>query len=280
MNILSQVELISARRRAARDAEAGVNMVDDFIREVLGPRPRWDPTTRHSHLSDRLSRGADINEIDSIVREAQMNRASLFPRWLCLIGTVGFAVTETLAIVQILKLEGVEPFARLLLGAATSAFAIAITNQVAQAVQHLMKRDRAWPLWRIFGSMAAYAGFIAVCTLLRAEDSGNSTVLFALLMGWATVGAPWLAELCLHGYRTASPRRDVLRTLGRERRTLSRQRDSAAKARERIERDAENWERREQQLRAAYVSTWQFASSRRSATGHALVAGRQLPPGQ
>jgi hypothetical protein len=236
---------------------------------------------RHSQISEALGRNAEITEIDSIVREARLNRVSTFPRWLYLAGAGLFAVTEALAIVQILKLEGVEPFARLLMGAATSAFAIAMTSQVAAAVTQLMRRGREWPLWRVIATFATYFAFIAVCTMIRAQDSGNHALLFALLMGWATIGAPWLAELCLHSYKSAVPQRDLVRTLGRERRTLARRRESAGRLRGQIEHDAEAWERNELRLRAAYSSAWQRAHADRTNLNGEVATGRRfLPPGQ
>lgn len=262
MNLL---EITTVHSNARRDANVGVDSVDDVILAMLGSRPVFDVTfADHARLMADLALESEVrtraDEVERLERDLAQHpglrglNVMLFLLYM----------TEAFACVNLIRDLGVDgEVQRVLIGGMLAAFIFWITSVAAAA------QGAARPLvWVVYLALV-----IAVAmTRLQAETGGGEGGwAAALVLMAATVGPAWLAERLMV---LRAPVSGLTRQLANARaalRDVRRRHDAARRQVEAIHSSQRAWDAQAAALRSTYTKEHRRRSAMAPAGGTASM---------
>lgn len=254
---------------AHTDARHGITSVEERLLAELGPRPKLDTTgnSEHAEYAKALANRAEVEELREDVTRAEdeaTNHPSVFFSALGL----GIALlVEVVGASLIIEVVGVSDRERLPLSLALAFAVIGLTALTAQRTSTVRSMDaqRGGVLQAAKRSavtlvlIGVYALVVLAIAIVRvagslADDAAPLEVLArTVVMLFATLGPPWLAEWLIRRRAPAVLIRRRIRTLRRRLHQALRARERAQAAINRITRAAEYWDRETARRRALYA---------------------------
>lgn len=214
------------RQAARRDAELGINSMEQFVIGHLGPRPVMDPTNlRQAGRVAEARLSPQRRDLEDDLKAAEHAYADCTSPLVTLTLLLVITVIEIWGGMRVMRAIGVVGKDQVFFGIALGIGLQSLTVFVARRARS-STHERSSPAQRLVTVLLAsvYGAVIAALGYSRAQEAGDQVSSIGLMaeiaiMLTATAFPGWLSELLFESFRQA---RRLKRTLQRLRRDLRR----------------------------------------------------------
>ena len=269
------------RLAARRDAELGINSVDQFVVGQLGPRPVLDPSNLRQAGRVADARMSPLRrDMEEDLKAAERAYADCTSPFVTLTLLLAITVIEIWGGMRVMRAIGVvgkdQAFFGIALGIGLQSLTVFVARRARSATH-----EPSSPAQRLITVVlfAVYAAVIAALGYSRAQEAGEQVSSLGLMaeiaiMLTATAFPGWLSELLFESFLQA---RRIRRTIGRLRRDLRR--DDRRLARGNaftygLGTQTEAYDRRAAEIRAVYTSEHRRVTARLAPTSPTALVNR------
>ncbi|MBL8635209.1 MAG: hypothetical protein JNM40_18425 [Myxococcales bacterium] len=270
-----------ARQAAQRDAELGINSMEQFVMGQLGPRPVLDPTNLRQAGRVAESRVSPLRrDLEDDLRAAESAYVDCTSPVITLTLLIAITVIEIWGGIRVMRAIGVVGKDQVFFGIALGIGLQSLTVFVARCARS-SAREPSSSAQRLVAVVlcAIYATVVAALGYSRAQEAGDQVSTLGLLaeiaiMLTATAFPGWLSELLFEAFCQA---RRLKRTIERLRRDLRRDDQRLARGTaftNRFGASSEAYDREAAEIRAIYTAEHRRASARLAPTSPTVLSSR------